>query len=115
MPAEETHMDRDRKEGVAAKEAKYGERMIEVKVRFWTDEIEDAKKIRPRHGWSSGVVRMAGNKSHAIVPGPARPFNSLMEIGSVIERVLIEHDIVLHHSGKMRNYLTDERPPKPRS
>ena len=93
--------------GIEAKEAKHGEKMIEVKVRFWTDAIGGANQIRPKHGWGSGVVRIAGNKSHGIKPGRPRPFNSMLEIGAVIERVLIEHGIVIHRSKKMKKYTVD--------
>jgi hypothetical protein len=105
-------MDQDAKDGIAAKEAKHGEKMIEIKVRFWTDGIEDAERIRPKHAWGSGVVRITKNKSHSIVPGRARTFNSLLELGGVIERVLIEHGVVIHHSDKMRKYMA-ERPSRP--
>ena len=46
-------------------EAKQGEKMIEVKLRFWTNDIspEDGKVV-PKHAWTSGVVRMEKNKSH---------------------------------------------------
>ncbi|HEY1647497.1 MAG TPA: hypothetical protein VGF96_05930 [Terracidiphilus sp.] len=94
------------------REAKHGERMIEIKVRFWTDAIAGTKQIRPKHGWGSGVVRIAGNKSHGIKQGRARPFNSVPEIAAAIERVLIEHGIVLHHSKKMGKYMA-EKPNKP--
>ena len=106
-------MDQVGKDGIAAREAKHGEKMVEIKVRFWTDGIEEAGQILPKHAWSSGVVRVARNKSHSIVPGRPRPFNSLMELGSVIERVIIEHDLVLHHSDKAQKYMA-ERPKKAR-
>lgn len=94
---------------VTSKEAKHGEKMIEVKLRFWTNDIADeAKKIKAKHAWSSGVVRMESNKSHGIVPSNPRPFHSLLDIGAVIEKVLIEHDIVLHHSQKMSKYVSKE-------
>ncbi len=100
-------MIRDSANGIEAKEAKHGEKMIEIKVRFWTDSIEDANQIRPKHAWGSGVVRVARNESHAIVPGRPRPFNSVLELNAVIERVLIEHGIVLHNSRKMKKYMVD--------
>jgi hypothetical protein len=99
-------------DGVEAKEAKHGEKMIEIKVRFWTDGIVNAERIQPKHAWGSGVVRITKNKSHAIVPGRPRPFNSVLELGSVIERVLMEHGIFLHHSRKMAKYMA-EAPSKP--
>jgi hypothetical protein len=37
-------------ESIQDREAKYSERMIEVKVRFWTDGIAEGKGIiRPKH------------------------------------------------------------------
>jgi len=37
-----------------------------------------------------------------------------MELGSVIEKVIIDHGIVLHHSDKMKKYMAP-RPKKQRS
>lgn len=88
------------------REAEHGERMIEVKIRFWTNNIAEGKGIiRPKHGWSRGVVRMQRKETHGIKPEKAIPFNSLMELPAVIEKVLIEHGITLHASPKMRKYL----------
>ena len=43
--------------------------MIEVKLRFWTNDISPEKgKIIPKHAWAAGVVRMEGNKSHGMAP-----------------------------------------------
>jgi hypothetical protein len=94
------------KEDFVSLEAKQGEKMIEVKVRFWTNSIspEDGKVI-PKHAWTSGVVRMERNRSHDIAPGNPIPFHSLLDIGAVIERVLIEHGVVLHPSRKMQKYI----------
>lgn len=94
---------------VEAREAEHGKKMIEVKLRFWTNEIaQERGKVLPKHAWSSGVVRVEGNSSHGIVPGSPKPFHSLLDIGSVIEAVLIEHEIVLHPSRKMGKYLSRE-------
>ena len=73
-----------------AKQPSYGEKMIEVKIRFWTNDIANkGGYISPKHAWTSGVVRMERNESHGIVPGYPSPFNSLMEIPMVIEKVLM--------------------------
>ena len=91
---------------IRQREAKYGEKMIEVKVRFWTNNIAYKEGlIKPKHAWASGVVRMERNDSHDIVPSYPVPFNSLMEISSVIERVLIEHGVQLHCDRKMAKYI----------
>jgi len=93
-------------ETIESREAKLGEKMIEIRVRFWTDELaEEANQIRPKHAWTSGVVRMARNESHSIRPENPRPFNSLMDLPRIIEMVLIEHGIKLHRLGKMAKYI----------
>lgn len=92
----------------ASLEAKQGEKMIEVKLRFWTNDISaEGGKVTPKHAWTSGMVRVERNHSHGIVPNTPRPFQSLLDVGSVIEKVLIEHGIVLHPSRQMKKYTSD--------
>ena len=80
--------------------------MIEVEVRFWTNDIAEGKgRIKPRHAWTIGAVRMERNESHGIIPGYPRPFNSLMEIPVLIEKILMEHEITLHRDKKMEKYI----------
>jgi len=89
-------------------EAKQGEKMIEVKIRFWTNDIaNEPGKVLAKHAWTSGVVRIERNKSHNIVPGSPQPFHSLLDVGAVIEKVLIEHGVVLHTSKKMSKYVQE--------
>ena len=86
-----------------AQAAKHGERMLEVRVRFWTNDLADGKgTIWPKHGWSSGMVYMDRNESHGITPTDPLPFNSLMELPRIVERVLIANKIVLHESRERR-------------
>jgi hypothetical protein len=57
------------------KAAKWGKRMIEVRVRFWTDCIAEGKgQIRPRHAWGGGVILIDRNESHGISPKSPVPF-----------------------------------------
>jgi hypothetical protein len=89
-------------------EAQHGEKMIEIKLRFWTDDIAKGEgKVVPKHAWAGGVVRMERNSVHGISPGNPVVFNSLLDIGSVIEKVLIQHEIRLHTSRRMRKYFSD--------
>jgi hypothetical protein len=89
-------------------EAEYGERMIEVRVRFFTNGIAGEKgKIRPKHALTEGVARIAPNKSHGIVQKKLFHFDSLLDLGHAIQRVLIDEGIVLHPSGKMKKYIKD--------
>jgi len=47
-----------------AREAEHGQKMIEVKLRFWTNNLAGKSgQIIPKHAWSSGVVRIEPNKS----------------------------------------------------
>lgn len=81
--------------------------MIEVKIRFWTNNIATEKgNVRPKHAWSSGVVRMEGNKAHGIKPGKPIPFHNLLDIAGAIEKALIKHDIQLHIPRRMKKYFT---------
>ena len=93
----------------ADREAQHGERMIEVKIRFWTDGLaSEPGKIQPKHAWASGVVRMDSNRSHGISPKNPVPFNSLLDVGAKIEQVLLDHGVVLHRSTRMKKYLSSE-------
>ena len=92
---------------LAAREAKHGEKMIEVRIRFWTDDISKGpgKMIIPKHAWTSGVVRIQGNEAHGIAPTKPRPFNSLLDLTAVIEKTLKGHGIMLHISNGMKKYV----------
>jgi len=84
--------------------------MIEVRLRFFTDHISPSKgKIIPKHAWTSGVVRLQGNEPHGIVSDNPKPFNSLLDVGAVIEAVLIEAGIKLHPSRHMRKYMASDK------
>jgi len=84
--------------------------MIEIKIRFWTNKLAKGEgQIRPKHAWSSGVVRMESNRSHGIKPTNPMPFNSLMHLPSVIEKVLINHGIVLHSDNRMKRYFAPQK------
>lgn len=86
-------------------QAAYGEKMVELKLRFWTNDIaEGGGRILPKHAWSSGVVRVEANKSHGIVPGAPIPFQSLLDIGRAVEKCLIDQGIVLHASRRAQKY-----------
>jgi hypothetical protein len=92
-------------ESAESREAAHGSRMIEIKIRFWTNDLAPKGKVVPKEGWTSGVVRITPNKAHGIEPGAAVPFNSLMELPAKIEKVLIDNGITLHLTGKGEKYL----------
>ena len=83
--------------------ATQGERMIEVRVRFWL--ASEKGKVRPKHGWAAGMVSIEANKAHGITPKGPFPFNSLMDLPLAIERLLIANGICLHAGPRTRKYL----------
>ncbi|BBO31719.1 hypothetical protein [Lacipirellula parvula] len=98
----------DETKEIESKEAVHGQKMIEVKLRFWTNDIaEEPGHILPKHAWCAGVVRMEANGSHGITPNNPRPFHTLMDVSSVIEQVLIDHGITLHLGRRAQKYLVD--------
>jgi len=97
-----------KKQTAASAKATQGEKMIEVKLRFWTNDIAaEEGNVIPKHAWTSGVVRIERNSTHGIEPKNPKPFHSLLDVGSVIEKVLIEHGVVLLLSKKMQEYIAE--------
>ena len=96
---------------VVEREAKHGQRMIEVKLRFWTNDIASEKgHVVPKHAWASGVARIERNEAHGIKPADPVPFNSIMEIGTAVEQVLVAHGIKLRPDRAMKKWLDLPKP-----
>lgn len=90
----------------AGTQATQGEKMIEVRIRFWTNDLAERKgDINPKHAWAGGVVLMDRNKSHGITPQNPVPFNSLLDLPGKIEKLLIDHGVKIHKSTKMKRYM----------
>ena len=88
--------------------AKYGEKMIEVKIRFWTDGIAKEGKIRPRHAWDSGVVTINTNESHGLNQKSPIPFNSILDLPSAIADLLVREGVSLHANAKLRKLISKD-------
>jgi hypothetical protein len=98
-----------KKQRTESVKATQGEKMIEVKIRLWTNDIAPNKgDVIPKHAWASGVVMIERNNTHSIEPKNPKPFHSLLDVGSIIEKVLIEHEIMLHPGKKMKKYIAEE-------
>lgn len=98
---------------VAAKDAEYGENMIEIRLRFWTNNIAETDgQLLPKNAWCAGIARIEQNDAHGIKAGKPEQFHTLLDIGSTIEKILIDNGIVLHPSRKMSKY--SPRPKKPK-
>ena len=93
-------------ESTETRTARQGKKMIEVRVRFWTNGLaEGTNKVRPKHAWASGVVLMATNETHGIKPMNPRPFNSFTDMLPVVEKVLIEHGVKLHETRRLQKLM----------
>ena len=89
-----------------AVKAGHRERMIEVKVRFFTNGIDERSGyILPKNALTSGAVQMDRNISHGIEPESSLIFHSLMELPSKIEQLLIKQGITLHTVSRMEKYI----------
>jgi len=89
-----------------AQTAKHGEKMLEVSIRFWTDSIAGKKgSIIPKHAWDGGVIFMHSNISHGIKPASPEPFNSILDLTSVLSKVLVQHGVTLHTGRKLRKLI----------
>ena len=87
--------------------ATHGEKTLEVTIRFWTDQIATKKNfIDPKHAWDFGVIYMHQNDTHGIEPASPKPFNSILDLTSVLSQVLVQHGIKLHRGEKLRNLIS---------
>ncbi len=93
--------------GIEEREAKWGQKMIEVKVRFWTNGLAVVKgNIKPMYAKGSGVVRIKKNRAHGITPGRPIHFRSLMDLPAKIEKLLIQEGILIRRSRQMHKYIS---------
>ncbi|MDQ2986331.1 MAG: hypothetical protein M3R13_06365 [Armatimonadota bacterium] len=93
-------------EPVQPREAKHGEKMIEVRIRFFTNDIAPEKgHVLPKQAWDNGMIMMDSNEAHGIKPGEPEPFNSILDLQNVIIKVLKDHKIQLRAGGKTKKLL----------
>jgi hypothetical protein len=85
--------------------APHGEKMIQLDVRLFTDEIASPGKIIPKHAWDTGMVTVQTNPSHGLKKGEPIPFNSLLELPVAIEKLFLKKGIVLHAGSRSRKYF----------
>lgn len=87
--------------------APYGQKMIEVTVRFWTNNISKKRGyIVKKECWDSGTVYMIENPAHGITSGNLLQFHSLMDLPSKIEALFISNNVKLHPGRLSRKYIT---------
>ncbi|MEM1582842.1 MAG: hypothetical protein QXK89_10125 [Candidatus Bathyarchaeia archaeon] len=86
-------------------EAKYGERMIELRVAFFTDNIANTEgKVVPKVCWDIGTVRLLANAAHGVKASEPYFFDGLSELLTTIEKLLVDNGIkVLHCPRRTRD------------
>jgi len=85
--------------------ARHGHRMIEVRIKFWTDKIAAGRNgnIIPKHAWDSGVVVMTANPDHSIKSeGNPEILHSILDLPSTVAKVLTDHGVTLHTDRRSR-------------
>jgi hypothetical protein len=94
--------DMKSKKRAAPARASSAEKMLELKIKFWTNQIACKGKAAPKPGWAFGVVRIEASGSPHIDVKRPRHFGSFLELPSVIEQVLTEHGVVLAPKSRTR-------------
>jgi hypothetical protein len=89
----------------ASRDAAQGERMIKVKLRFWTNDIAEEGKVVAKHAWSAGVIRMERNNTHGIHPWSTKTVSLAAGHRCSDRKTLLEHGVLLHPSRRMRKYV----------
>ena len=90
--------------------APIGQRMVEVKIRFLTDEVVDGEGvILPKHVNGKGFLTLEPNEAHGIPNARGnKPFNSMAEIPAVLEKLLSGEGVTVHtRRTKAARYITD--------
>jgi hypothetical protein len=72
-----------------------GEKMVEVRLRFWTNHIASNGAIVPKHIWPHGMARIISNPSHDLKAGASVPFRGLASIVDAVEKLFAAHGITL--------------------
>lgn len=77
-------------------EAPHGQKMIEVTLRFWTNDIAPTEgKIIPKHMHDSGMMKISVNDVHGITDANPTPFK-LRDLQSRLQELFEAHDIIVH-------------------
>ena len=56
----------DKPTEIEEREAPHGEKMIELRVRFWTNLASEKGHVIPKHAYAAGIVRVAKNETHGL-------------------------------------------------
>ncbi len=73
-------------------------KMVELKVRLFTNDIPEKGKRRPGYAWTAGMVAVTSNPMHGLKwkkGQKPRPFNSMGGLATAIEDALIDAGVTL--------------------
>ena len=78
---------------------------IIIEVCLWTNGLGKGGKVKPKHAWTGGTLGIRQNELHDIEVQRPLIFNSLLDIGKTVEKVLVRGGITLHKSRSMKRYM----------
>ena len=87
------------------KKGVHGQKMLELRTRFFSNDIADEKGyVLAGNVWECGVVYLHPNDLHEIGQNKAEIFHSMAELPSAIEKVLIKNKVIIHRSKRTKKY-----------
>jgi hypothetical protein len=87
------------------KKAKWGERMIKVEIKFFTNDLPKGTKVDERTAWFKGLVKLSKNASRGIKPTKLN-FNSKAELLPKLNQLLQDNNINLVKPSKKVEFET---------
>ena len=80
-------------------------KMIELRVRFWTNDIGEGNQVKPKFAWDSGIVAVPMNERHGIKAQEPVMFKSMATIPAAIEEALINAGVTLLNDNRSSKYF----------
>jgi hypothetical protein len=85
------------------RETKAENKMIQIKVYLWTDQLAPKKgAILPKHAWEGGWVFLPANKLHGIRANRKKAFHRFSELLDTVGDILRQNGINIHEAPPRR-------------
>ncbi|MCK4456298.1 MAG: hypothetical protein KAW39_01005 [Thermoplasmata archaeon] len=90
------------------KKPRYGEKTIELTVRFWTNDISRKENhIVPRVCWEHGMITLKKNESHGLAV-KRKPFKSIAHLSRAVEELLKASNVEVLHGRYTKPLYSDK-------
>jgi hypothetical protein len=81
-------------------------KMIELRIRFWTNDIGEGDQVKPKFAWDSGIVAVPMNERHGIKAQEPVMFKSMASMPLAIETALINAGVTLVNGNQSLKYFS---------